>query len=71
MSERAQPPPWGTHYHVREQRFTRRQFLIYHAVMEGADMFTAMEAVSSTAIEHPEWDMEEEMTWEQWRKLGG
>lgn len=50
-----------------EQTFTRRQFLTYQMVMEGANVWLAIEAVSSTAIEHPEWDMDEEMTWAQWQ----
>lgn len=28
----------------------------------------ATEAVASTAIEHPEWDLEETKTWAQWEK---
>jgi hypothetical protein len=54
---------------LHEQTFSRRQFLTYQAVMNGADIYTAIEAVASTAIEHPEWDMEEELTWEQWENL--
>ena len=46
--------------------FTRRQYLEYRAAMAGASIFAAREAVSSVAIEHPEWDMDEEMTWAQW-----
>ena len=61
----------ATHHarEMRKQRFTRRQFLIYQTVvLDGTDVFAAVEAVASTAIEHPEWDMEEEMTWEEWKK---
>jgi hypothetical protein len=56
---------------VREQLrdwYTRREFMIYEAVMAGADLMTAVEAAASTAIEHPEWDMDEAMTWQQWEK---
>lgn len=50
-----------------DRTYTRRQFLIYQAIMEtGTTVWTAMEAVATTAIEHPEWDMDEEMTWSQW-----
>ena len=36
-------------------------------VNEDVDIFAATEAVSSTAIEHPEWDMDgERHTWDQW-----
>lgn len=48
------------------QTFTRRQFLEYQAIMGGTNLFLAKEAVASTAIEHPEWDMDEEMTWAEW-----
>lgn len=47
---------------------SRRRYLTLKAVMDGASIFVAMEAVSSTAIEHPEWDMAEERTWQQWEK---
>lgn len=51
----------------KPERYTRRQFLTYQLVMEaGTPIYEAMEAVASTAIEHPEWDMDEEMTWAQW-----
>jgi hypothetical protein len=46
----------------------RKRYLLIQALMTGTDIFTATEAVSSTAIEHPEWDMEEEKTWEEWEK---
>lgn len=45
---------------------TRRQYLLYNAVMRGAPILAAVEAVSSTAIEHPEWDMDEKKTWLEW-----
>ena len=50
---------------------TRRTFLITRALMvgDGVDLFTAIEAVSSTAIEHPEWDMSEERSWSEWERL--
>lgn len=52
---------------TRDSRtYTRRQFLTYRVVMDGVPIWQAHEAVSSTALEHPEWDMDEEMTWEQW-----
>lgn len=50
-----------------DRTYTRRQFLTYRTIMDtGAPVWTAMEAVATTAIEHPEWDMDEEMTWAQW-----
>jgi hypothetical protein len=35
----------------------------------GAGAFLALEAVSSTAIEHPEWDMNEKKTYAQWEEM--
>lgn len=51
-----------------EQTFTRRQFLIYQTIIEtDAPWMQAYEAVASTALAHPEWDMDEEMTWAEWQ----
>ena len=53
------------------RRFPRRQYLSYEAIItSGASIPEAMEAVSSTAIEHPEWDMEEQLTWAEWESQG-
>lgn len=49
------------------QRYTRRQYLLYQLIMEGTPAPLATEAVSSTAMEHPEWDMDEAMTWAEWQ----
>lgn len=55
---------------------TRRQFLEDTAIIElaqkqgavsVADIFVIKEAVASTALEHPEWDMEEKKTPEEWK----
>lgn len=46
--------------------FTRRQYLLMRAMLEGASTWLALEAVSSTAIEHPELSMSEERTWAEW-----
>lgn len=36
-------------------------------VNEDVDIYAAAEAVSTTALEHPEWDMDgERATWEEW-----
>lgn len=45
---------------------TRRQWLTIKALETGVDIFTAMEAVSSVAIEHPEWDLDEVRSWSEW-----
>ena len=50
------------------KKFTRRQFLTYHALMEDVPWNVALESVSSLAIEHPEWDLEEELTWDEWKR---
>ena len=47
---------------------TRRQYLIIKAIDAGAYIQLAIEAVASTAIEHPEWDMNEEKHWDDWEK---
>jgi hypothetical protein len=52
---------------VAEMRMRRRTWLIMSAMHAGADMFMAREAVASVAIEHPEWDMDEERTWSEWQ----
>jgi len=48
---------------------TRRQWLIHQALLSGAPPFLAIEAVATTAIEHPEWDMEEKRTWRHWERV--
>lgn len=45
---------------------TRRQYLTAVAILGGAQYLLAIEAVASTAIEHPEWDMDEQRTWGEW-----
>lgn len=45
---------------------TRRRYLIIQALISGAGLFATSEAVASTALEHPEWDMEETKTWKEW-----
>lgn len=45
---------------------TRRAYLTLKAMEGGAGMFLASEAVASTALEHPEWDLEERRTWSEW-----
>ena len=47
---------------------TRHRYLVIRALMGGADIILATKAVASTAIEHPEWDMEERRTWDEWER---
>jgi len=43
-----------------------REYLLYKSVQHGCGIFMAIEAIASTAMEHPEWDMDEEKEWEEW-----
>ena len=46
---------------------TRRQYLVLTTMEQtGCDVFLAMEAVASTALEHPEWVMDERRTFNGW-----
>lgn len=58
-----------------DNMLTRRQYLMTAALdriasVKGAasieDALIVSEAIASTAIEHPEWDMDEEHTWAEW-----
>lgn len=51
-----------------DEPITRRRYLTIKALEAGAHVFSAVEAVASTAIEHPEWDMDEMRTWTEWEK---
>jgi len=48
---------------------SRRGFLIAQACMRGADIWLASEAVATTAMEHPEWDMDDTKTWSEWEAM--
>ena len=56
---------------------TRRAYYVFKILLRSMDdeqpttIFMAQEAVASTAIEHPEWDMEELRTWAEWEKVDG
>lgn len=45
---------------------TRRAYLVLRAVASGASFAMAHEAVSSVAIEHPEWDLDETKGFAEW-----
>jgi len=46
---------------------TRRQYLVLSTMEQtGCDVFLAMEAVASTALENPTWDMNEKRTFQGW-----
>lgn len=55
---------------LRERTFSRRQYLIYQAVMGGAAIWDAIEIAGSWAIKNPRWDMDETMTWAEWEARG-
>jgi 1-deoxy-D-xylulose 5-phosphate reductoisomerase len=58
---------------------TLRQYLIIRALTvttkqhghSWVDWSLASEAVATTALEHPEWNMDEKNTWEGWKKRHG
>lgn len=45
---------------------SRRMWLTMRAMGKGIGWQLATEAVATTAIEHPEWDMDEVKTFEEW-----
>lgn len=48
------------------KRMTRRQYMIFRALEKGASPVVAQEAVASTALAHPEWNMNEKRSWDDW-----
>ena len=52
---------------VTSRRFTRRQFLLYEAVMDGnRGVGEATAVVARYAAEHPDTDLSEQFTWGEW-----
>lgn len=51
-----------------EETITRRRYLLINILEAGTDPFVALESVASTALAHPDWDLDEERTWEEWEK---
>ena len=53
-------------------KISRRKYLTLKAMHGDGnslfDVMLAIEAVASTAIEHPEWDMNEEREWADWER---
>lgn len=45
---------------------TLRDWLMLSAILDGATPLEAVEAVASTALAHPEWDMDETRRWSEW-----
>lgn len=49
---------------------TKRDYLALSVmVLTGCDVFLAHDAVSTIAIEHPDWDMDEVRTYSEWHKV--
>lgn len=52
---------------VIDMRYSRRQFMVYDAVLaHGTGVLSAMEAVQVWAVQHPDVDMDEQLTWAEW-----
>ena len=51
---------------ARQATYTRRQFMEYSRIMEGEPCWDARQAVATAALERPDWELDEEMTWAEW-----
>lgn len=56
---------------INMDRLTRRQYLLIKVLSSGnvdqrVNIFMAQEAVESTALAHPEWDMDEIKSFKEW-----
>lgn len=52
---------------MRERGVTMRTYLAVQVMaITGCNQFEAIEAVSSTALAHPEWDLDKRMSWQEW-----
>lgn len=59
----------GTFNDGEPYKLSRRTYLILKATMDGsASLMLAVDAVDSTAMAHPEWDMAEVRTWTEWER---
>jgi hypothetical protein len=55
-----------------DRQYTRREWLTRYAIMNGSSPMMAKEAVASTALSHPEWDMDgETKTMADWEIMEG
>ncbi len=55
--------------HATEEPISRRSYLVIQACLKtGANIFEANEAVASTALEHPDWDLDERKPWRDWAR---
>ncbi len=53
---------------ARQATYTRRQFMEYSRIMEGEPCWNARQAVATAALEHPDWELDEKMTWAEWNE---
>ena len=52
---------------VRDRKFTRREYLLYEAVMDGdCTIDEAIAMVGEYSAEHPDDDLTEPFTWAEW-----
>ena len=52
---------------ARDRKFTRREYLLYEAVMDGhCTIDEAIAMVTEYAAEHPDDDLTERFTWAEW-----
>lgn len=53
-----------------DEPISLRSFLVLNVLMAtGCDFGTAIEAVSSTALSNPDWDMDHRETWADWEAI--
>ena len=58
---------------MEDEEISRRRYLITKTLLSDpgvVSIWMAVEAVATTAMEHPEWDMQETMTWGEWEDRG-
>jgi hypothetical protein len=52
---------------VADEKFTRREYLLYETVMDGhCTIDEAIGVVTAYAAEHPDDDLSETFTWAEW-----
>ena len=57
------------HSIISGEPISRRMYMVTCALLDGAPVLSAIEAVTSTALAHPEWDMNELKTWSEWEEV--
>lgn len=64
------PPERRSRVFTDDGKMSRRAYMVLRVLMEDndVDLFTAVDAVSSTALAHPEWDMDERKTIDEWQE---